>query len=169
MITSSSPSSLCISASSSLGQGQDAYNSLEQLSKVCKICFRLPKRKSCWRVSERQRHTERKWTGRTLILEDRHPYLGASEHLTLYKPLSLAVTVSYHLLRFPVSWLTFRNLNGSRKGKASTRFSGKVYGVCPPSPSCLCASGFSSHMPTLWLGDISKNPQETLAKCKTEP
>lgn len=72
------------------------------------------------------------------------------------------------LLQFPVSRFAFRNLHGSRRGKAGLGFSGKIYGMCS-LPICLGASVFSCHMPTLWLGDISKNPQETVAESKLEP
>lgn len=71
-----------------------------------------------------------------------------SEHLTLPGPLFPAVTVYCHLFHFPVSRFAFRNPHGSRKGKSSTRFSGKIYGMC--FPSSVCASVFSCHVPTLF-------------------
>lgn len=145
-------------------------------AEACRICSRLPKQRCC-RISERPYCTKRKWMGRTLILEGWHSWhavLGDilfAELLTLQGPLFQAATVSYHLFYFPVSWYAFRNLNCSRKGKSITRFSGKIYGMCSPSPNyvCICFCLLLSCAHTLWSDDIAENPQEMVAESKLKP
>lgn len=58
----------------------------------------------------------------------------------------MSVKVSYPLFDISVRWLAFRNLSVSRKVKAILRLSGKIYGMCQPSHSDVCAS-FSVRSP----------------------
>lgn len=67
-----------------------------------------------------------------------------------------------------MSCFAFRNLHGSRKGKAVLGFLEKSMECALLLPAVWVLLSSLVILPTLWLSDISKNPQETVANAKLD-